>query len=423
MKISEEFIQFIWKNRLFEDSSLKTTEHEKLEILETGVQNFNAGPDFLNARVKIGNTLWAGNIEIHINSSDWHKHEHGRDKAYSNVILHVVVNHDMEIYRSESEKIPTIKINYKPKLFDNYLQLVDAEKWIPCQSEINKVDNFFVTHWISKLTIERLENKANSIKEQLLENNNHWEEVFYRQIARNFGYKINAEPFEWLAKSLPINIIAKHKNNISQIEALLFGQAGFLEKELEDDYFKMLKKEYDFLKHKYRLKPLQEHLWKFLRLRPLNFPTVRIAQFAQLINQSSGLFSKILESKEIKSIHSLLEVSTSEYWQSNYSFSSKSKPMNKKLGAATKNSIIINTIVPFLFVYGELKDNQYYKNKSIEYLEQTQPESNSTISKWEKIGIMAENAYITQALLQLKNMYCDKKKCLNCLIGNKIIVN
>ncbi len=422
MKIQEEFLHFIWKNKLFDTNQLKSKQGDLIEIIHPGIQNTDAGPDFFNSKIKINNTTWVGTVEIHVKSSDWEKHNHQNNKAYDNVVLQVVLEDDKPIFRSNNELIPTIELKFESKYYKNYNVLLENQLWISCQNDIDRIDPFIFSHWLTNLTIERLERKSKYIIEELHKNNNHWEETFYQIVARSFGSKTNADPFEWLAKSLPIGVLTKHKNSLFQIEALLFGQAGFLDEFFKDEYYKNLKKEYEFLQKKHNLKPIEKHLWKFLRLRPLNFPTIRLAQFAQLISKSSSLFSKIIESKTFQELINLFDVETSEYWKNHYKFGKASVEKNKKLGKSAIHLLIINTVIPFYFVYGLQKDNQFYKNKAIKFLEAIPPETNSIINNWKKLGIKVENAYISQALLQLKNEYCNEKKCLNCQIGNKIII-
>jgi hypothetical protein len=419
--MKEEFLQYIWKYKLYTDSKLESANNQRIEVLNQGVHNHDSGPDFFNAKIKINNTIWAGNVEVHINSSDWYLHKHHQDKAYDNVILQVVYNHDKEVSRTNGQVIPTLELKFDQNLLSNYDSLISQETWIPCQEHIKIVDSFTTQNWLEKLTIERLEEKSIRIKEFLEQTNNSWEEAFYIQIARNFGFKLNSDPFEYLAKSLPIKHIAKHKNNLYQIEAFLFGQAGFLNKESGDQYFTKLKNEYDYLKKKFKLIPVENHLWKFLRSRPVNFPTIRIAQFAKLIYNSSALFSKVLETKTIKEYYNLFQIEPSEYWDNHYQFNKESVKKSKVLGRSAIDMILINTIVPFLFVYGKTKGLSALQERSFELLEEIKPEKNSIISKWSNLGLQASNAFETQALIQLKNKYCSHKKCLNCQIGNFII--
>jgi len=423
--MTEEFLHHIWKFRLFNQLNLQSTAGETIEIVKVGNPNFDAGPDFFNAKLKIGNTLWAGNVEIHINASDWKKHLHQHDKAYDNIILHVVYNADELVYRTSGEKIPTIALREKieKNIFQNYLNLKSNNDWVPCEKQINSVPELIINNTLDRLLLERLERKSTSITASLKINNNNWEETFYQHLARNFGFKTNSEPFELLAKSLPSIFLAKHKSSLLQIEALLFGQAGLLDEHFEDKYLLALQNEYVFLKKKLKLHSIDAHLWKFLRLRPVNFPTIRIAQFSNLIFNSTHLFSKIIETEKYDDLKKLLNVEVSPYWQNHYVFDKSSTFKTKHLGEDSVNNIVINTIVPFLFVYGKHKDEVQYVERGLKFLEQTSGENNSIINKWEALKLPVKTAYSTQALLQLKNEYCNHKKCLSCNIGNYLLKN
>jgi len=324
--MNEEFLHYIWKNRLFDNTSLISSEGENIEILNVGQHNLHSGPDFFNAQIKINHTVWAGNVEIHLNSSDWIKHNHDKDKAYNNVILHVVENNDRVIRRENGEKITTVKLTFDVKLLNKYENLINQQLWVPCQNFIHDVDKFTIDYWLNTLLIERLENKTNNVIDKLKQNKNDWQEVCYQQIAKNFGYKINAQPFEFLAKSLPFKYLAKHFDNLLSIEAMLFGQAGLLVDNIEnDDYYTCLKTEYTFFKNKFNLVPIDKYLWKYLRLRPSNFPTIRLSQFANLLYKSKNLFSKIIEGNNIDEIIKLFNnTKTSEYWKTHYAFGKKS---------------------------------------------------------------------------------------------------
>lgn len=421
--MTEELLHHIWKFRLFNNSELKTEEGEQIEIIKVGDHNTNAGPDFTNARIKIGTTLWAGNVEIHINSSDWSRHRHKNDKAYDNIILHVVYNNDEKITDPREQVYPTLILNDKIDIaiFAKYNSFKTSRSWIPCANQVTTVSSVVLNGWLERLVIERMENKSAAILQELERNKNNWEETFYRQLAKNFGFKINAEPFLLLAKSLPLVTIAKHKDNLLQIEALLLGQAGFLNEHFSDKYLIQLQNEYLFLQKKFKLKPLEKHLWKFLRLRPANFPTIRISQFANLIYNSKHLFSKILEAKAINDIANFFKVSSSEFWNTHYTFEKQSPYNIKSLGNDTINNIIINTVVPFLFAYGKFKKEDEYINRAMQFLEGLGEESNSIVTKWKEIGIKPHSAFQTQALLQLKNEYCSNKKCLECAVGAKLL--
>ncbi|MDO9039790.1 MAG: DUF2851 family protein, partial [Bacteroidota bacterium] len=295
--MKEEFLQFIWKHGLYLKDDLKTTDGKPVEIISSGRPNTDSGPDFFNAKIRIGETIWAGNIEVHQKSSHWYHHKHDIDGAYDNVILHVVELHDKPV-QVKNHELPTLEIRYPVEILENYELLLKSERWIACEEKLTEVDPFILRFWFSSLMIERLQSKTGDILNILKQNKNNWNETFYQLLARNFGMKTNALPFELLAKSLPLQILSKHKNDLFQIEALLFGQSGLLnETLLGDDYYLSLRKEYSYLYKKYSLSGIESHLWKFMRLRPINFPTVRIAQLAMLVHHSSALFSQILETE------------------------------------------------------------------------------------------------------------------------------
>lgn len=430
--MTEEFLHHIWKFRLFDAEDLKTTQGEPIQIIKVGDHNTDSGPDFFNARIKIGKTIWAGNVEIHIHASDWETHKHQYDKAYNNVILHVVHEADKELKRKNGERIPAFELKERiPKnVYQKYLSFRSSRDWIPCGKQIRDIDSFTLNHWLDRLLVERLERKSIAISDSLIRNKNNWEETFYRHLARNFGLKINAEPFELLAKSLPLSVLAKHKDNLIQIESLLFGVAGMLDTpalkgaKVQDDYYVKLRKEFQFLKRKFALTPIDASLWKFMRLHPPNFPTIRISQFANLIYKSSHLFSKIIEAKDSKTIFDLLSCEASEYWKTHYRFDKKillGQAKTKKFGSDSINNIVINTIAPFLFIYGKQKGEEKHSDWALALLEKTLPEKNSIIRNWKTLAVNSKSAYETQALLQLKNEYCSKKRCLECSVGAKLL--
>ena len=421
--ITEDFLHYIWNFKLFNTSDLKTTNKETIKILKSGQHNTDAGPDFFNAQIKLENTLWAGNVEIHINSSDWVKHHHETDNAYNNVILHVVYHHDREIKNANGNAIPTLELKnlIDLKLILNYEQLISSKNWIPCSNQIHSVDEFVITNWLERLVFERLERKSIEIEATLIKNKNDWEETFYQVLFKYFGLKVNAEPFLLLAKNTPLKIIEKHKT-IFSVEALLFGQAGFLEEVMEDEYHQRLKKEYQFLISKFNLIPLDKSLWKFLRLHPANFSTLRIAQLANLLTKEPRLFSKILSTNSVQELHKLFELTASKYWDNHYQFGvQQSKNINKRTGKLMIDSLIINVVVPILFVYATTTQQEELKNKAIQFLEKLTSEKNTILLNFEKLGVKSKNALQSQALIELKTNYCFQKKCLNCSIGNNLI--
>jgi hypothetical protein len=420
--MNEELLQFIWQNRLFDKDSLVTHTGEKIEVIHVGSRSNNSGPDFINTRIKVGETVWAGNTEIHIQASDWFKHGHNEDKAFDNVILHVVKKNNAVIRRSNGEEIPTLELHYNTFYETKYEELKSSRNWIPCQKDFHIHDEFQFNSWLERLCIERLEQKSTRIQNLLSFYKNDWEESFYCAIATNLGYKINAQPFEMLAKSIPLNTLLRHKDNLLQIEALLFGQAGFLSASLFDDaYFNSLKKEYIFLRKKYDLKPMEIHLWQFMRLRPAGFPTVRIAQLASLIFRSNNLFSKIIETNDLQRLRAVFRVEPSTYWITHYQFNKQGVSQVKLLGSDTIDSIIINTVIPFLFCHGIKHGNQKCKDRAVEFLAQIDAEQNSIIKEWENLGVRPKDAMSTQSLLQLKNEYCNRHKCLSCQVGMWIL--
>ncbi|MFL5762321.1 MAG: DUF2851 family protein [Bacteroidia bacterium] len=423
--MTEEFLHHIWKFRLFDQLELKTTNGDLVEILHPGEHNFDSGPDFFNARIKVNGTLWAGNVEVHINASDWNKHFHQRDKAYDNIVLHVVHHADITLYRRSGEEIPAVELKSRigQKQYYRYLDFKTNKDWIPCAKQVAAVPSLVFNNTMDRMVSERLERKSISIINDLKLHNNNWEETFYRHLARNFGFKTNAEPFELLAKSLPLVTLARHRNSLFQLEALLFGQAGMLEEHLSDKYALQLQNEYAFLKKKLKLQPIEKHLWKFLRLRPVNFPGIRIAQFAALIHRSQNLFSKMLEIGSLEELKELLNVKASEYWEEHFMLDRKSGKREKHLGEDGMSNVLINTIVPFLFVYGRQKGEAHFCDKAFLLLEQTKGEDNAMIRNWKRLNVPAETACATQALIQLKNSYCDAKQCLSCGIGNYLVKN
>jgi len=420
--MTEDFLHYIWQRRLFLTEGNATVDGEPVETLHTGQSNMHAGPDFTDVRIRIGDTLWAGCVEIHLRSSDWERHGHHIDHAYNNVVLHVVYQHDADVYNANRQKIPVMELHFDARYFDNYHRLANSKERIACRNEPDKLDEFSLVAWIERLAVERLEQKSENILKTYRSSCNHWEETLYRQLARNFGFNLNALPFESLAKSLPLNILLKHRDHLPQLEALLFGQAGMLSDErITDDYYVELRKEYLYLQKKYALEPIDPFLWKYLRLRPINFPTLRIAQFAALIHRNDHLFSQIIEAKSVDAFDQIFDLQASAYWDTHYVFGKESPKRNKSLGKTAFHAILINTVAPFLFVYGKTRDKDDFCTRSVALLENLPPEKNSILTQWEEMGARNINAFASQALLQLTNEYCRFKRCLSCAIGNKIV--
>lgn len=404
---TEDFLHYIWTFKLFNTQEIKTVQNESIKILKSGQHNTDAGPDFFNSQIQIGETMWAGNVEIHINSSDWLKHHHQKDNAYNNVVLHVVYHYDVDITNSNGNVIPTLELKQliDPKLISNYKQLTGSKNWIACSTQIKQVDQFVLQNWVERLVFERLERKSIEIAQTLLLNKNDWEETFYQVLFKYFGLKVNSEPFHLLAKNTPLKIIEKHRN-LFTIEALLFGQAGFLVDEKDDEYSRRLKKEYHFLQSKFILTPLDKSLWKFLRLRPANFPTLRIAQLAHLLSNEPRMFSKALAIDSVKELQQLFSLTASSYWNNHYQFGVEQKVSSqKRTGKLMIDSLIVNVVVPMLFVYASSKQDEELKNKAVRFLEELKAEKNTIMLNFEKLGVKSRNAMQSQALIELKSNY------------------
>ena len=424
--MKEEFLHYLWKYSLYDQERLVDKENKKIIILDPGEYNRDSGPDFFNARISVDGTVWAGNIEIHTKSSHFDNHGHQNDPVFNNVILHVVAENDKPVFNNRGEEILTAEISFDECYYDKYISLVNNPYIIACQDDITSVDAIIVRHWLNTLIIERFQAKSESILKIFSETGNDWDETFYRLLTRYFGFRVNTEPFEMLATALPFRIIRKHSDNIFQIEALLFGTAGLLETGLfkeavSDDYYLNLSKEYSVLQAKYSLQPLHGWLWKFSRLRPSNFPTIRLSQLARMLSISGGLFSRVLEATDIKQIRVLFEVSASSYWDDHYIFGKKSRSFTKNTGSQAADILLINSVIPLIFVYGQSRDSHEMSEKALSFLEDIAPEENVITSEWKTAGIVAESAFYSQALIQLRNEYCKKRKCLDCRIGNKII--
>jgi len=420
--MTEDFLHFIWKYGLFERAGMISDSGEEVHVIALGEHNTDAGPDFLNARVKIGNTTWAGNVEIHLYSSDWTEHGHRSDKAYDNVILHAVHRHDQTVTRSGGEIIPTIELHFDPSWFENYRMLFNSRGNLPCQSGLKNLDPFLLDLWLNSLVVERLQQKAVFISDLLEKYKNNWEEAFYINLARSFGFGLNAAPFEMLARSVSLLQLSRSRNSILQVEAILMGQAGFLsEAEMFSGYYNELRQEYLHLRKKYGLKPMEKHLWKFLRLRPVNFPTIRIAQFAALLEKNEGLLSNILACDKIAGLWKYFNVQASQFWNTHYTFENISPNRIKAIGTDAFRVIVINAVIPFLFVYGQRSGIEILKERSLEWLNQLPAEDNRLVARWKNAGIKAETAFYSQGLLQMSKNYCGRKRCLACSIGMNII--
>jgi len=422
--MNEDLINFIWRFRLFNQKALVTSRNEPVEIISPGFYNSHAGPDFADVKVRIGSTTWAGSAEIHIRASDWERHGHSTDKAYNNVILHVVYENDLRVLRADGTE-PSMLI-IKPYIPENiqerYRQLIENMNWIPCEKQLPHVDSIHIQNCLDRMLVERMEERSAQVLELLKHNQGDWSETFYILLCRTFGFKLNALPFELLARSLPMRILDKHRDSLFQLEALLFGQAGFLEEPATDEYTQSLQEEYRYLRHKYALKPIEQYLWKHLRLRPQNFPALRLAQFASLVHRSVHLFSKTLEAGNAAELSKLFEgISMSSYWETHNKPGRECARMAAQLGKDSVNNILINTVSVALYSYGRYTDNSQFISRSISLLESLPVEINRIVLRYREIGVKSGSADRSQALLQLKKKYCDQKKCVNCAVGARII--
>ena len=422
MSHSEYLLHYIWKYRLFEQFGLKTTDGRIIEVLDPGIHNGDAGPDFFNAKVKIDDRVWAGNVEIHISSDDWYKHKHDADKSYNSTILHVVEIDKGAVLNEQKQVVPQMVLKVPQTIRNEAEALLKSRSPIPCRDDMPSIKKYVMRAWIGSLGVERLERKTNDIYAHLLKMNNSWDDVFFVLLARNYGFGLNSDEFERLASSLSYKIVQRHSNNLFQVEALFYGQAGMLEDDtISDEYYIRLQSEYKFLAHKYNLKPLDGFLFKKLRVRPSAFPQIRIAQLSALLVQSGRLFSTILEIDDYKRLRLHLQSEVSEYWKTHYSFGKESKKSNKRLGDTSLDIILINTVAPMLFAYGKMKDQEKYCDRAMTILEYIKPERNSIVNAFKSAGVEVKNAFDSQALIQLRKEYCDKRKCLYCNIGYRIL--
>ncbi len=420
--MNERLLQFIWQFQYFNKNELAAVDGTSLQIIHPGFLNKNQGPDFAEAKIKIANTLWVGNVELHVQSSHWHQHHHSTDANYSRIILHVVWLHDEMIKDATGETIPALELqSLVPKiLLQKYEHLMSAKGFVPCENFLPILSALKWMAWKERLMIERLQIKSNSILQSLQQANNHWEEIFWWHLAANFGIKVNSFVFEQMAKTISVNILAKHKNQIHQLEALLLGQANLLNDDFKDDYPVMLQKEYKYLTKKYTLHSIEQKP-AFLRMRPPAFPTIRLAQLAMLINQSEHLFSKIQSASTVHEVQKLFNVTANDYWHYHYRFNEAAEYQPKNTGEQFVNNIIINTVIPMLFAYGIHRNEQQWKDKALEWLASLPAEQNNITKKWKQFQVTNQNALDSQSLLQLKNLYCDYYRCLDCAAGNKLL--
>lgn len=423
----EQLLHYVWKHKLFPLTELSTTQGRRVEVIDPGLHNSNAGPDFFNAKVKINGMLWVGNIEIHDKASDWVQHGHDKDERYDNVILHVCGCVDAEVMNSKGEYLTQMVLSVPDSVINNYKELLSVDLYPPCYQIIPSLARLTVHAWMSALQTERLSQKTEAIEERVKRCNGDWENAYFVTLARNFGFGINGDAFEEWALHIPLHAVDHHRDDLFQIEAIFMGQAGLLELDtiperyqkdaLNDGYFAKLRKEYQYLAHKFGLKPMDYKLWRFLRLRPQNFPHIRISQLAYLYHQRRASLSQLLETYSVKDAKEVLATAVTPYWETHYTFGSTSVRNDKNLSPFSLNLLCINTVVPILFAYGRHRGEEKYCDRAFDFLEQLKPENNHIIRLWQQCGLVVENAGDSQALIQLKKEYCDKKECLRCRFG------
>lgn len=421
--MQEDFLHYLWKHKKLLKEILVTTDAQPIHVINVGQHNLNSGPDFFNSHIRIGEQLWAGTVEIHIKSSDWYLHNHEIDKAYDNVILHMVWEHDIDVYRSDNTPIPTLEIQHivSKDLYEYYKTLFAKQsRWINCENDLETVDKFLKNNWLERLYFERLERKSKTIENLLTISKNNWEAVLFKMLAKNFGLKVNGEAFFSISNSFDFTILRKQQASLLSLEALLFGQALLLDEAKEDIYFKELKQEYEFLKNKFRLSTEGVLQSKFFRLRPPNFPTIRLSQLANIYFKEKNIFSKIIGANTLEELYELLEVEASQYWRTHYNFDKESKSKTKVLTKSFINLLIINTIVPLKFSYAK-QSNTSIEEELLSIVSQLKSEENSIITRFNNLKLVSNSALQSQAVLQLKTEYCDKNKCLQCAIGSALL--
>lgn len=420
LQLTEELFQHIWGLRLFNQNNLTTTTGEAVKIISPGTLNLHDGPDFQAARVRIGDTLWAGNVELHLRTSDWFRHGHQSNPQYQQVILHVVFMHDLP--PGKALEIPCLELQqHIPKvLLQRYEQLRQLAPFVPCGPGIERVPELTWTSWKDRLLAERWERKTENFKAWLLCNQYNWEEVCYWALSQSYGAPVNAMPFLQLAQSLPFTLLLRYRNNLLHLEALLFGQAGMLTGPLTDEYALTLQRLYQHLRHKHGLVPLPVHIWNWMRIRPAAFPSIRLAALAAFLQQTPRAFAKILDAESLDDLAGLFNTCPSPYWHTHYRFN-QATAQTQLPGLQMVHNLIINTALPLLMLYGQVKHKKYYQQKAIDLLQQLPPEKNTVLDNWKKLGAKVHNALDSQALLQLKRYYCEEKKCLKCAVGIRIL--
>ncbi|MDR0940502.1 MAG: DUF2851 family protein [Mediterranea sp.] len=424
----EHLLHYVWKHKLFPLGELQTTQGWPLEVIDPGMHNSDAGPDFFNAKLKIDGTIWVGNVEIHTRASDWYRHGHADDKAYNSVILHVVADADGEARRANGQPIPQLILRCPEHIRTHYRELCRADRSPVCAPVFPSLPKLIVHGWLTTLRVERLQQKATQIYDRLSRLDGNWEDAFFVTLARNFGFGLNGDAFEAWATLLPYRAIDKHRDNPFQVEAFFYGVAGMLDDAFldtasrRDEYVLSLAREFHYLRRKFEpLRVMDVTLWRFLRLRPESFPTIRLSQLADLYCHGGKLFSRLLEAEKVDDLRRLLNARASAYWDDHFIFGRSSPRQEKWLGRSSKDLIVVNTVVPFLYAYGQHKGNERMCERAGRILEELKPENNHILKTWAEAGLPAEHAADSQALIQLRKEYCDKRKCLFCRFGYEFL--
>ena len=420
--MKEDFLHYVWQYKKFDFSNLKTAQNENLTIINSGFYSQLAGPDFFNAQIQIDSQKWAGNVEIHVKSSDWYVHNHEKDANYDSVILHVVWQHDTPIFRKDNSEIAVLEIQQYvlDKELDNYNKLATSKSWIYCENEIASTDNFVFKNWLERLFFERLERKLFPINQLLLQTGNNWEAVLFAMLAKNFGLNTNGDIFLKIANSIPFAIIRKESFEAENLEALLLGRANLLNDSKQDLYYNEMQQRYNYIKVKHQLTDVFINEVQFFKHRPDNFPTIRLVQLAQLYHLQQNLFSQLITIRSAEECYKLFNVNVSVYWETHYQFDKISPKKRKALSKAFIDLLLINTIIPLQFAYQKSQGKEISED-IMTLLSKIAPEKNAILDKFALFDVKSSNAFEAQALLQLKNEYCNNKKCLQCAVGLNLL--
>lgn len=423
----EKLLHYVWKHKLFPIGELLTTDGLQVEVIDTGQHNSNAGPDFFNAKVKVGGMLWVGNVEIHERSSDWYLHGHDHDKAYNNVVLHIAETVDSEVTDTTGRNIAQMQLSVPTNVKDNYEELLLTDRYPPCYKIVPELSRLMVHSWLSALQTERLEQKTAAIQQRADALGGSWEDAYFVTLARNYGFGINGDTFEQWAMNVPLSKVGHHRDDLFQIEVFFMGQAGLLdwqtvpsyyqEEARREGYFDKLSNEYQYLAHKFDLTPIDHKLWRFLRLRPQNFPHIRISQLANLYYERMAGLGAVLDCKTTEELQDIMQTHVTPYWETHYTFGSTSTRNEKNISQFSMNLLMINTAVPMLFAYGRHIGDESLCERAVAFLNSLKAENNTIVRMWRECGLLAQSAGDSQALIQLKKEYCDRRECLRCRIG------